>query len=433
MLMWWKSAVNRSFFLSLATFRMRSSACDTLIRLCARHVLCWSAFPLVSALGSTGSAMAGSAADCSTAGRATLFAGFAATMTESDFSCPCIIGYGSSPSRCGPPYSAPLDDGGQTRDIPGSGAILLHVMWPLSPAGRQHLACRCRTCCLRANENSRPLRCLIFRGSIPHPTQLLCTLRDHCRQGSRNTRYQAGAAPYLGRSSTGWIAPACLAHSFDHLVSAWRSDSGIAGPSALGMVRSMTSSAGCLCGMHSPLSARRPAPFAEPGAVIRHLRALRRRRVPLARRRLGAVVGCAPAQLDAVVQVVRHLEIRGAVEHVLERQRPGGAIAARIRKLARRKLRREHALQFRLHVRDGLPLRHRIALGPTHDAIRERAHHVDRDQQTQVARRCREILPRAGRLEDRRAVRHLGVATPAGLEFAPVLDRRHARLDLLFQ
>src|SRR5215469_4940351 len=32
------------------------------------------------------------------------------------------------------------------------------------------------------------------------------------------TRYQAGAAPYLGRTSTGWIAPACLAHSFDHLV-----------------------------------------------------------------------------------------------------------------------------------------------------------------------------------------------------------------------
>src|SRR6516225_5708842 len=80
----------RCVLLSLATFRMRSSACDTLIRLCARHVLCWSAFPLVSALGSTGSAVAGSAADCSTAGCATLFAGFAATMTESDFSCPCI-------------------------------------------------------------------------------------------------------------------------------------------------------------------------------------------------------------------------------------------------------------------------------------------------------------------------------------------------------
>ena len=54
--MWWKSAVNRSFFLCLAACRMRSSACDTLSRLCARRVLCWSAFPLVSALRSTGSA-----------------------------------------------------------------------------------------------------------------------------------------------------------------------------------------------------------------------------------------------------------------------------------------------------------------------------------------------------------------------------------------
>src|SRR5215475_6506033 len=70
------------------------------------------------------------------------------------------------------------------------------------------------------NENSRPLRCLIFRGSTPHPTQLLCTLRDHCHQRSRNARYQAGAAPYLGRSSTGWIAPACLAHSLNQLIGA---------------------------------------------------------------------------------------------------------------------------------------------------------------------------------------------------------------------
>src|SRR6266550_1571094 len=39
--------------------------------------------------------------------------------------------------------------------------------------------------------------------------QSLCTLRDHCRQWPRNTRYQADATPYLGRTSTGWIAPAC--------------------------------------------------------------------------------------------------------------------------------------------------------------------------------------------------------------------------------
>src|SRR5262249_28470972 len=105
MLMWWKSAVNLCLFLSLATFRMRSNACDTLTRLCARHVLCWSTFPLVSALGSTGSADVASPADCSTAVCPALFAGFAATMTESDFSCPYIIGHGSSPSRCGPSYS----------------------------------------------------------------------------------------------------------------------------------------------------------------------------------------------------------------------------------------------------------------------------------------------------------------------------------------
>src|ERR1700755_153369 len=68
MLRWCKSAVNLSFFLSLAILRMCSNACDTLTRLCVRHVLCWLAFPLVPALGSTGSA-----ADCSA-----LFAGFAA-------------------------------------------------------------------------------------------------------------------------------------------------------------------------------------------------------------------------------------------------------------------------------------------------------------------------------------------------------------------
>ena len=39
--------------------------------------------------------------------------------------------------------------------------------------------------------------------------QSLCTLRDHRRQWPRNTRYQADATPYLGRTSTGWIAPAC--------------------------------------------------------------------------------------------------------------------------------------------------------------------------------------------------------------------------------
>src|SRR6516165_1064060 len=43
----------------------------------------------------------------------------------------------------------------------------------------------------------------------PHPMQSLCTLRNHCHQLLRNTRYQADATPYLGRTFTGRIAPAC--------------------------------------------------------------------------------------------------------------------------------------------------------------------------------------------------------------------------------
>src|SRR5437588_811146 len=66
--------------------------------LCVRCVLCWPAFPLVPALCSIGSA-----ADCSA-----LFADFQATTAGSDFSGPFIIGYGSSPSRCGPVTATPF-------------------------------------------------------------------------------------------------------------------------------------------------------------------------------------------------------------------------------------------------------------------------------------------------------------------------------------
>jgi hypothetical protein len=89
---WCRSAVNRSFFLVRAACRTRSSPCVTLSRFCARRVLCWLAFPLVPTLRSTGSAT----------GRPALFVGFVATTVESDFSCPCIGGYGSSPSHRGP-------------------------------------------------------------------------------------------------------------------------------------------------------------------------------------------------------------------------------------------------------------------------------------------------------------------------------------------
>jgi NAD(P)-dependent dehydrogenase (short-subunit alcohol dehydrogenase family) len=124
------------------------------------------------------------------------------------------------------------------------------------------------------------------------------------------------------------------------------------------------------------------------------------------------------------------MTILRTVDHVAQRERPRGAVAARIRELARRQLGREHALQFGLHLRDALVLRHRVALGPPRDPIRKAEHHVDCNQQPQVARRRGEVLPRAARLEDRRAVRHGRFATLAVLEFSSVLDRGHAHFRL---
>ncbi len=77
---------------SLAAGRMRSSACDASTRRCVRNALCWFAFPSAPALGSAGSS----------AGRPASFVGLSATMAGSDFSCPFIVGYGSSPSRRDP-------------------------------------------------------------------------------------------------------------------------------------------------------------------------------------------------------------------------------------------------------------------------------------------------------------------------------------------
>src|SRR6516162_3836779 len=105
-------------------------------------------------------------------------------------------------------------------------------------------------------------------------------------------------------------------------------------------------------------SSMRPVPFAKPGAVCCHLRALRRGRMPLASRSLVALFPRSPPQLDAVVRVVAHFEIPSALEHDFQRERPRRAVAARIRKLALREVRCEDALQLGLYVRYGLPIRY---------------------------------------------------------------------------
>src|SRR6266404_6378234 len=101
---------------------MRASTCDTVSRLCVRPECCWFAFPLVPALGSTGSA----------ADRSALFASFAATTAGSDFPCSFIIGYRFSL----PDADQKRDCPGRTRDLPSSDAILLRVICSSTPAGR---------------------------------------------------------------------------------------------------------------------------------------------------------------------------------------------------------------------------------------------------------------------------------------------------------
>ena len=98
--------MNRSFFLCFAASRTRSSPWNTLSRLGVRRMRCPPVFPSALPLRSTDSA----------SGRPVLFAGFFATLERSDFSCSFIFGYGSSPSRGGPPPVAERSN----RRSPGS-------------------------------------------------------------------------------------------------------------------------------------------------------------------------------------------------------------------------------------------------------------------------------------------------------------------------
>ena len=87
--------MNRSSFFSLAACRTRLRPWDAPSRPGVRSVS--SAFSLAPAHGSTGSLGRSPAS----------FVGFTATIVGPDLSRPCIIGFGSSPSRRGPSARAP--------------------------------------------------------------------------------------------------------------------------------------------------------------------------------------------------------------------------------------------------------------------------------------------------------------------------------------
>jgi hypothetical protein len=147
---------------------MRASTCATVSRLCVRAVCCWFAFPLVPALGSTGSAT----------DRSALFASFVATTAW--VRLPAFVHHRLSvlPSRCGPEAELPWPSAGSpkfrrdpfARDLlfdPGRRA------WPRLAA----LPVLRSTLCTVSAPATYPLR-----GSITHPTQPLCTLRGRRRR-----------------------------------------------------------------------------------------------------------------------------------------------------------------------------------------------------------------------------------------------------------
>ena len=86
------NATRRSSGFLVTACRIRSAACVTLSRFCARRVFWPSELPLTAALGSI----------CSVGRFRPLFAGFPATMAASDFFRSFISVYGVPPLHCGP-------------------------------------------------------------------------------------------------------------------------------------------------------------------------------------------------------------------------------------------------------------------------------------------------------------------------------------------
>ena len=90
-------------------------------------MLCSSAFLAIPPLPSIDSATS----------KPVLFADFIGTTSECDFSSSYIIGFGSSPSRCGP--SAHTATGGQAGELPGPvQRVSVHARFYDHAAGRPH-------------------------------------------------------------------------------------------------------------------------------------------------------------------------------------------------------------------------------------------------------------------------------------------------------
>src|SRR5262245_57109143 len=143
-------------------------------------------------------------------------------MAESDFSCPCIIGYGSSPSRCGSPYVThhsrrrrPGTRSPRFRRDPFARNVLF------DPGGMT--MSRISTLHMLRSAISDSLRSRGFIISWLYHTPRTTAVYASCSASPPPHATLASrrlARPYLGRTCTGWIAPALPGafHSFDDLV-----------------------------------------------------------------------------------------------------------------------------------------------------------------------------------------------------------------------
>jgi len=160
--------------------RTRSSPGDTLARLGVRRVPACPVFSLAPSLCSTNSGP----------GRPRPFAGFPATMEGSDFSSPCITGFGSSPSRCGPGFFWSWPEARS----PGSRARSLRTCWGLRPRRAGQALALARLAMLPSTQSTvSASRRFCFRGSIPSLCAPLSMLHQNPRGLQRMTRGQCGS------------------------------------------------------------------------------------------------------------------------------------------------------------------------------------------------------------------------------------------------
>ncbi len=175
---------------------MRACAWDTQLgRRRVRAVLCISAFLAIPPLPSIDSATS----------KPVLFADFVGTTSESDFSRPYIIGFGYSPSRCGPSAHTAADGRAGDFPVPAQGACV-HARFYDHAGSPACLRWRTQTYCLPLHRQRRHPATVFYRGSMAGLHVPLPTLRRHPR-GCLRTAWGRCGSLFLHRRGLAPLTP----------------------------------------------------------------------------------------------------------------------------------------------------------------------------------------------------------------------------------